>query len=177
MRNLLEYTKGSDDAQYIKLTSLLHWKNGSDEITENELFAVYNALFGTEVASADGAKLVVELIQEQAAECLLAAEGTNFENKIVMSIAVRLKAEQFMVARIDDAAVVNAITSTQTPKLLHQFRARFGGETLTIQTIERVILMTPENIHLNAFMYEPILDMSDDHLRQLYTDVVALAPG
>jgi hypothetical protein len=34
--------------------------------------------------------------------------------------------------------------------------------------------MTPENIHLNTFMYEPILDMSDEHLRKLYKSVVAL---
>ena len=34
--------------------------------------------------------------------------------------------------------------------------------------------MTPENIHLNSFMYEPILDMSDSHLRALYKEVVAL---
>jgi hypothetical protein len=31
-----------------------------------------------------------------------------------------------------------------------------------------VLLMAPENIHLNAFMYEPILDMSDEHLKKLY---------
>jgi hypothetical protein len=31
-----------------------------------------------------------------------------------------------------------------------------------------VILMTPENIHLNSFMFEPIIDMSDEHLRKLY---------
>jgi hypothetical protein len=31
--------------------------------------------------------------------------------------------------------------------------------------------MTPENIHLNSFMYEPILDMSAQHLYQLYTKV------
>jgi hypothetical protein len=38
----------------------------------------------------------------------------------------------------------------------------------------RVVLMTPENIHVNSFMYEPILDMSDEHLRKLYGDVAAL---
>jgi hypothetical protein len=43
-----------------------------------------------------------------------------------------------------------------------------------IDTIQRVMLMTPENIHLNSFMYEPILDMSDEHLRKLYMDVAAL---
>ena len=34
--------------------------------------------------------------------------------------------------------------------------------------------MTPENIHVNAFMYEPIIDMGDDQLRKLYTDVKTL---
>ncbi len=33
--------------------------------------------------------------------------------------------------------------------------------------------MTPENIHLNAFMYEPIVDMSDHHLKKLYAEVEA----
>ena len=31
-----------------------------------------------------------------------------------------------------------------------------------------------ENIHLNSIMYEPILDMSDEHLRKVYDDVRAL---
>lgn len=35
--------------------------------------------------------------------------------------------------------------------------------------------MTPENIHLNSFMYEPILDMSDGNLRKLYGEVIMLA--
>ena len=34
--------------------------------------------------------------------------------------------------------------------------------------------MTPDNIHLNSFMYEPILDMSDEHLKKLFEDVKRL---
>jgi hypothetical protein len=45
----------------------------------------------------------------------------------------------------------------------------------TAELVKRVVLMTPENIHLNWFMYEPILDMSDDHLRALYQDVCNLS--
>ena len=45
---------------------------------------------------------------------------------------------------------------------------------LAIETIQQVILMTPENIHVSSFMYEPILDMSDEHLRKLYQGVMAL---
>ena len=31
--------------------------------------------------------------------------------------------------------------------------------------------MTPENIHINSFMYEPILDISNQHLKQLYKKI------
>lgn len=31
--------------------------------------------------------------------------------------------------------------------------------------------MTPENIHMNSFMYEPILDLSDIYLKKLYQKV------
>jgi hypothetical protein len=57
---------------------------------------------------------------------------------------------------------------------LKKFKEIPGGDINQIETIKRVILMTPENIHLNSFMYEPILDMSDDHLKKLYEDVLTL---
>ena len=34
--------------------------------------------------------------------------------------------------------------------------------------------MTPENIHINAFMYEPLIDMSINHLVKLYNDILEL---
>jgi hypothetical protein len=34
--------------------------------------------------------------------------------------------------------------------------------------------MTPENIHINSFMYEPILDMGIDDLKGIYERVKLL---
>lgn len=175
IRNIIEYTKGDQDPDFIKLTSLLHWKADSAGITQAELDAIFNAVFcSPNSASADAKKPVIEMIRAEASACLHAEEGINFENKIVLSIAIRLAAEQFMIKRINDPAFVASITSNQTPKLLAKFRAQFGGETDAIQTVQRVVLMTPENIHVNSFMYEPILDMSDEHLRKLYEEIMAL---
>jgi hypothetical protein len=174
MRNLIEFTRGSGDASFLELTSLLHWKADTGAIDHTKLDGIYNGLFGTNGTSNDGGKAVVALIHEQAQECVTAAEGINFENKIVLSIAIRLTVEEFMVGRINDAVFVAAIDANQTPALLNKFRAMFPHENATIATIQRVVLMTPENIHLNSFMYEPILDMSDEHLRKLYQDVLAL---
>lgn len=174
MRNLIELTKNNKDPDFVKLTSLLHWKSGTAAITQTELDTIYNTLFRTTEASPDGNGLVIDIIQHEAGECLKACAGINFENKIVLSIAIRIAAEKFMAGKINDATFVDSIDSNQTPKLLAKFKELFGDDVGSIETIQRVVLMTPENIHLNSFMYEPILDMSDEHLRKLYKDVLSL---
>jgi len=70
--------------------------------------------------------------------------------------------------------MVAGLVSNRTSGLFREFKVKFSADAATIAILERVILMTPENIHLNSFMYEPIIDMSDEHLRQLYLDLQKL---
>lgn len=174
MRNLIEFTKGDQDAAYLQLTSLLHWKADTAALTDASLDAIYIGLFGAGQVPARGrGGSVLAAIHAAAADCLNAPVGANFENKIVLSIAIRLKAEEFMAGKISDPSFLAGITQNQTGKLLGRYRQIANGHP-SVKVLDRVVLMTPENIHLNAFMYEPILDMSDDHLRKLYADVTAL---
>jgi hypothetical protein len=85
-----------------------------------------------------------------------------------------MTAERFMVARIKDKKFVDGIVRNQTTELLDKFEQKFPTEDDAITTLRNVLLMTPENIHLNSFAYEPIVDMSDEHLKKLYNAVVAL---
>lgn len=174
MRNLIEYTKGEADPDYLLLTSLLHWKAGTDQITVADLDDIYTRLFGAAGQSGNRAARVVDLLAAEVAACLQAPDGINFENKVVLAIATRLQAERFMAAKINDAVWLAGITANQTPALLKRYRADFPAELDNAGVIQRVLLMTPENIHLNSFMYEPILDMSDLHLRRLHAEVVAM---
>ena len=98
----------------------------------------------------------------------------NLENKIVLAIAIRVGAEQFMIDRIADPAFLAAITENQTHVLIEKFKELFPVDQEILTTLDQVALMTPENIHVNSFMYEPIVDMSDDHLRKLYRKIKAL---
>lgn len=175
IRNLIEFTKSDKDPDYVKLTSLLHWKSDSVGISENDLDNIYNTVFGATGKSPNGSRPMIDLIHLEAQQCISkACDGINLENKVILSIAIRIAAEKFMVEKINDDAFVAGIDSNQTPRLLAKFKELFDVDADTIATIKRVILMTPENIHLNSFMYEPILDMSDDHLKKLYEDVLAL---
>jgi hypothetical protein len=59
--------------------------------------------------------------------------------------------------------------------LIKKFKELFKEEGASIKILDRVTLMTPENIHVNSFMYEPIVDMSDEHLKKLYSDAKTLS--
>lgn len=76
-----------------------------------------------------------------------------------------------MIERIADPSFVSSISADQTGNLFNRYKKTFSKDTDKIAVLERVNLMTPENIHLNSFMYEPILDIADEHLRKLYEDV------
>ena len=174
LRNLVEMTTGEDDARYGELTSMLHWKDGSDTITVGQLDTIYNSICQEEGQSTAPTQLVFDLIMEQGEKCLGAGAGVQLENKIVLAIAIRLRSERFMIDKIADPAFVATLTANQAHGLTEEFKRRFSDEDSTIGILDRVGLMTPENIHVNSFMYEPIIDMSDDHLRKLYSDVKGL---
>lgn len=179
VRNILEYTKDVDDDDYIKLTSLLHWKSDSRLITQADLDRIFIDTFHGFNSKSWGSPSdsVIDLLIEQADIAVQASEGVNFENKIVLSIAIRLLAESYMVAELADQNFTDNITKVQTPVLFKAFRDRNLGTPESREILDGVVLTTPENIHVNSFMYEPIIDMSDAALRGLYSDIKQLSPG
>lgn len=174
LRNLVEMTVGEDSENYQKLTSMLHWKRDSATMTVSELDTIYNEICRMTRTSDNGTTRVHDLIETEAHACLTVGEGVNFENKIVLAVAIRLGAERFMIGKIQDDAFVAEIKANQTQRLIRKFKELFPTESINIKTLDRVALMTPENIHVNSFMYEPIVDMSDHHLKVLYRDVKQL---
>lgn len=176
IRNILEYTNGTSHPSYLKLTSLLHWKSETPNITNADLDDIFGSTFSQTGEWTDSTGSVVDLILSQAQEALDADEGINFANKLVLSIAIRLEAERFMIREINDHDYVNGITGNQTIKLLRKYKKLDTATPESLQVLDLVVLMTPENIHFNSFMYEPIIDLSDAHLRDLFRKVLAL-PG
>ena len=176
VRNILEYTKGDDDPDYLTLTSLLHWKPDSSSITNADLDRIFDDTFhGQENASwVSPGESVIDLVLQHADLALAAPEGVNFEHKIVLSIATRILAERYMVAELADPEFTDGIAANQAYALLRAFKTRGLGTPEVIDTLDGVVLMTPENIHVNSFMYEPIIDMSDVALRGLYSQVKSL---
>jgi len=169
VRNLIEYTQGKDCSDYRKLTALLHQKPDSNSITLAELSDIFNKMLFLKLNLGDGT--VMPFIFGEAEKCLSAPECINLENKVVLSIAIRLTAEDVMIRRINDTSITDGLPRNQTAELFKVFKKSFGADTTAVAILDRVIMMTPEQIHLNSFMYEPLIDLSDYHLKELYRTI------
>lgn len=177
-RNLAEYC-GHED-HYSSLTSLLHLKADTKDIKVSDMQAMYREIFVDQPALElpNSESLVFDKILEHS-DALVAdpQESPELECKVILAMAIRLQAEHFMITRIADPAFVEGISSNQTRALYDKFIELHQAEQDTISLLDQVNLMTPENIHLNSFMYEPILDMSAHSLYQLYSDIQELVNG
>ena len=183
IRNLVEYNKGTESSAYCNLTSLLHYKQieidgamATEDIKNSDLMDWYSNEWERDVSKfrQDLAQKTIDLIFQTAEAIAINPDETiEIENKIVLSIAIRLITEKYMIGRINDDPVVNEIKGNQTRALRDQISFdRTNKDDLKIhEIIEKVLIITSENIHINSFMYEPIVDMSLGELVNLYLDV------
>lgn len=182
VRNLIEYTEDTSNPDYILLTSVLHYKDDTRNITLKQIEDIFNQYWckksSVNFAAGRENESVYDLILAEA-DKITDVEKLEIENKIILSIAIRLKAELYMKNRIlmdvpNGTDIINGIYSktNQSAWLLKAYRENINDDNMGVLNI--VAMITPENIHLNSFMFEPILDMSSKKLYEVYQHVKSL---
>lgn len=201
VRNLIEFgidrkcicnSDSSFDNDFDFLTNLLHKKTQTTSIKVSQVKAIYTSYLGIEEFNEqlNDNDSIYELLLELANN--IDKHSTELEHKLILAIMTRIKAEEFMMKKIEHSTktfnwknnqrhkntgngtallsfIHTELTSNQTRALFDGFKQMDLDEHLPI--LERVNIMTPENIHLNSFMYEPILDMDITELLELYNSV------
>lgn len=175
VRNIAEFS-GNEGVEN-ELTNCLHVKPESDTVKVSDLERIFKSVvtFKKEFTLIDGDRRVFDVLFKQAnAACAMAEEEIELESKIILAMAIRIRAEIYMIKIINDANFLSSITKNQTFELLKKYITIPNQDKENISTMKQVVLMTPENIHINSFMFEPILDMSNHHLKRLHTKVSSL---
>ena len=174
-RNLSQYILLPQEDN--KLTCLLHIKTAPLDTVNVSLSDIWNVFLNivSNMGSFDNSfdENYINAIDRIALDVY---NSTNdevvLENKIVLSIAIRLEAEKFLKSILVANNVNLATSNNQTRDWSNKAEIYLDNEQNRI--INEVNLMTPESIHLNSFMYEPIIDMSNWTLKKLYKDVLKL---
>lgn len=91
----------------------------------------------------------------------------DISNKIILSIASRLLIE--MVITNNDVSKASDISRNQIRELYHRYKNDLNHEMLEL--LNKVLLLTPDFIHANNFMFEPLIDIDPKDLQDLYKKV------
>lgn len=187
VRNIIEYTVKdySKNKDYLLLTSLLHIKHETNTIIFNDLLDIYNRCLNIDTFKSD-IELdwkVCEALYKEADK--VTTVDCDLEYKLLLAMAIRHKAERFMFNVLENRP--EPITWNERRESFDEFcnyldNANNQTRELysvvkqfvpkrTIEILDEVNIMTPENIHLNSFMYEPLLDMDIQELLNLYSRV------
>lgn len=171
-RNLFEYS--GKEADYLKLTCFLHLKTtpiDTKSIRLQDLWDIIKEFVGNVAFSGTDEPFLVTL--KRIAGDIASAPATDevsLDNKLVLSICIRILAEEFLQkVIIQELGVCVDSTSNQTREWFEQARPYMTAEEIAV--LENVNLITPESIHINSFMFEPLIDISDWTLKELYQSV------
>ncbi|EMJ44360.1 hypothetical protein [Helicobacter pylori] len=177
VRNLIEYTssQADKDSNYIKLTSCLHMKEHTKNIQIQDISKIFDSVFGKErkkkkieqkkkKIEKDNSTSYFQAIYDIAEEIYKDKDCNHIElqNKIILSMAIRLKAEEWMLNKLNKLNQEFKSEKNQTRELYDATKKELSDDEKRV--IQKVLMITPENIHINSFMFEPILDTPLDHL-------------
>ena len=179
VRNIAEYTGGDGEGTlYKQLTLCLHLKPETPGIKMSEIKTMFD---GVVIAAHDktidfGEENYLNALFDEAEAILTDANEIDIVNKLVLSMAIRMRAEQYM-GNVLTAEQVNEIkpNRNRTAELLNILRKYHAVDKENeILLMNKVLMLTSENIHFNNFMFEPLVDISILHLKQLYKEVKTL---
>lgn len=162
-RNLFQYGKDINN-YYNDLSALLHWKTNSTSFTIWELEKIFIECFNIKFSNIDKNKKVMHMLFEVADS--IKTSNKLLEDKVVLSIAIRIKAEKYLKEQV---WIIKNKSSLYPYIKKYETSDKMKKNNLKI--LNSVLIMTPENIHLNSFMYEPLIDMWIDELFSLYNKI------
>lgn len=145
------------------LDSCLHYKENTSKLQIKDILLQFpsNAIKSLKIDEIYMEKLF------EIADNLSGFDDFDIVKKTILSLSCRLLIERKIIA--NNFNLLTNINTNQTAQLLDLY-----GEKLfpnVKKYLEAVQLSTPEFIHANAFMYEPLIDINGKYLFELYNQI------
>ena len=180
-RTILGHTSGTSDEDYATLSSILHYRAGTDKVKAKSVLKILDGVFPKQAGCRrplefGAGRNMTDLVRDEAKSASKIARADPdkliLSDKLVLAVYIRVAAERFILQALGEQISDNDHTTTY--RLVERYKETGRTDIRILDVLDRVVLIAPEVIHINSFMYEPILDMSSDSLVRLYNDVRTL---
>jgi len=162
-----------DEAKYNFFTNLLHYRYQGKRVTLKKLSSELGKSFNGYSFNNNDTQTVYkkwgELADKIAKDSILMQK---IERKIVLSTASRLCAEEYIFRKIKrfDPKVNYRDFKESYGNLLFEY-LKYCPKDKNRGILENVAKLSPEAIHINAFMYEPLIDYSENVMKNIYLEI------
>ncbi|MBP5191666.1 MAG: hypothetical protein J6Z25_03830 [Opitutales bacterium] len=170
VRQWIATTQNTNEGKHKELlTHLLHYfkvggKRGTEEITCDEVIEVLQRYVTCNNEKINLKETVWELLN-RTCDQIVSNRLLTLEDEMVLAMAIRLKAEKFMINEGCKPTNLN-----RTRNLFEGYKQKKPQSKKT-QTLRAVVTILPDFIHCNAFFYEPLIDLDGSELLELYQKV------
>ncbi|AHH45050.1 AAA family ATPase [Mesomycoplasma bovoculi] len=188
VRNIIQFTnKIENNDDYKTLTKVLHISDtnlvSNKKVKYNEIFDIFSKYikFPDDIIEKwennselleiyNEANDVLDQYKNDKLELKLELE---LELKVVLSIAIRLKSEEYMIKKlklngVDDKEINQNKQTGQLFNLCLKNKLIPQNDQLILK---KALIIMPENVHINSFMYEPLIDTELEDLIKSYNDI------
>lgn len=148
------------------LDSCLHYKAFTKQLKLGDILSLFPKEC-IENLSVNSNSLYIEELK------ITSSKLSNFDNfdivkKTVLALASRVIIEEKIIG--NNFKLIEGVSTNQTSYILDNYGNKLNDDVR--KCLENVQLSTPDFIHGNTFMYEPLIDIDGSYLESLYNDVL-----
>ncbi|WP_166083154.1 phage infection protein [Erysipelothrix anatis] len=173
-RNMVQLESNASDPDYIKTTEYLHYIDSSDQLLLDDLdnlYLRYNIKKKPEHINlgyiATLKSVAIDIINSNK------LKETSIKEKLLLGIFLRVFSEKYLYDSYElYTGVKPSITfgSDYSTKLYDGIKEKLPSNELKVIESSRVI--APSFIHVNSFMYEPLIDVGTERLRLVANELI-----
>ena len=143
-----------------------HYKRGSKRKTIGGLAKIIQKQYKHAVISNIDKKAIFINKLDSLCQTIVTSDLNSFDisPKVILALGIRLKLEKILIC--NKISVTDDITENQTAVLFNLKKSKLKIDF--IRLVNKILVSTPEFIHLNAFMYEPLIDILPITLKRIY---------
>lgn len=173
LRNLVELQEGDSSANYVMLCDYLHFNLNTPTLFLNSLSSIYssNGIIHSTLSSSVS---YWDLLVQETKNITSPVVESDIKKKIILGLFIRLASDYFLLNnyKTNNGGANPIITPGQNwTKQLKRLALHY----LTVdekKLYDRAVTVAPSFIHVNSFMYEPLIDVGSEKLLSIAHELI-----
>ena len=167
LRNLIQLQNNAEDSNYKKVTKFLHYNPDIDSAMFSEINNILDSF--KVIRSFPDFKYLDEL--REIAKSIIYDNSLNemhLKEKVVLGLFIRIFTDKYMWKKYVEINRMNPSVAGE----LNQSKLLFDEikndlNKFELETIQMALIVSPSFIHVNSFMFEPLVDVGTEKLKDV----------